>query len=473
MGFDYHYDKLIKIYCVKLNTYLQHNPIVITMKNIKSLLLATCQGIAITTTLALFLSASLNAEHDHDNQVYFYLFDQYGNPLHYTDDTRLDVSGPNQVADGQNPHGNEPISWKYTGSNQIMVSWEVGRNQKGSAGQAVAEGFGGILENEGGTHIGPTVTQYNSDDNDDNTYYPQAMNFWMTLTMDDMVIPFTPSGSSESATLNLTVPNLVMGQYSESLLKALVDVGKAIGETVYDSDKLAGEVAEDDPDIVSIVHNGVKVLKGVGNIVSSIVSAFDNYWIVGQRMVGFTPTNASSPLSIEPYYPPDGESVIQAALDSNYPVIIATGVYSFGSVSNELRPVLITPGSDDHKFNVYVIVPYESYDSGSSAPGSQTTRVPGSLFADARHVVKDWFLDPSLGLFQRTAGSDWIDALLLGWLYPDPNGNYDPELWLYCNEDDDWIYISKDTPGALFRKRTNGWYVYDPVQERMIPQIPQ
>ncbi len=78
------------------------------------------------------------------------------------------------------------------------------------------------------------------------------------------------------------------------------------------------------------------------------------------------------------------------------------------------------------------------------------------------------YYSSSLGfLYNNPAQSMWTFSYNFGWLWP--VGDYEPDLWLYSDEQQDWIYLNANYEGLSYRYNTETWYYYDDEANTFTP----
>jgi hypothetical protein len=212
----------------------------------------------------------------------------------------------------------------------------------------------------------------------------------------------------------LSIQNIVVGQGSQSSgIKALFDVIKDAGETVYDA--YEDELEES--------------LKSFTELVGAVLDIhYENNWYISQ----------------------DNDDVYMTTDDNGDAALVLYGEDQNGTV----YPVLVTPyaGWSDYEFSATVLT-----GRGCSTSLSTAQRVGGSPY----------YFDPSVGIFARERDSRWINSLQLGRLYelalPDVFG--DGWKWLYSERIGDWLLWNPESYPGFFYSNINGMvYQYDPAK---------
>lgn len=388
----------------------------------------------------------------HNNMVYLNFFDKNNNPLNIEAGTFVLVN--QQVTSGQAPDPIQDPQFSNAGT-QLVFCYYVGRHRSSQ----VADSFQTTLEGPNGL---PNVLTLGINDND-NTYYCQDMNFWFKGTLKHLQI---------SDSEYISIPNIVLGQSSNSFWKIFLASFEAIGATIWDGFKTVTDAL--DGNEFGTLIDGFKTLKDGITGAQSISASCDNFWLISQSIENYDGSNldfgASGAIGEEdvnigelqdlfapnPFSPP--------SLPSNTYPLVVTGVYQNTSTNQSyIIPILISAGSNDHSFNINLPYPF-TVNSSASAESDDEAASPPDLFADAPQVVDNYFTDPSIGIFEKQPNTTWIYSLLLGWCYP--SGNYEPELWLFNAKEQDWFFVNKDMPGWFYKERTSAWYYYDPVSVR-------
>lgn len=421
-------------------------------------LIVACLGLL---TISLTAAVAVTV---HSNFVYLNLLDINNNPLVFSSATYENVS--QDVTSDQNPDNSTPqLNYYEGGSSQLSLLLNVGRHRDSS----VADSFQTAVSRPNATSDQPSqpnVLTLGINDND-NTYYCQDMNFWfkghitIQLAEDEFV----------------TLPNLAFGQSSNSFWKIFLSIVDAIGATAWDVFLTGKDFVEDDA--WGVLMDGTKSFKDAISGAQSISASFDNFWLTTQSLapVDISQFNQSSAagsaaeddpedlfkdriLSANPFSPPSTPT-------NTYPIIVSAYYQNTSNNQSYAIPVYISAGSNDHSFNLQFPYPFPPDSDSNTAQASGTPEE--RIFYDAPQVSDNFFLDPSIGIFQKQPGSTWFWSLNLGWCLP--SGDYAPDLWIYAVDEDDWYYISKDNPGALYKNRTTVWYFYDSNTVRHIPSI--
>lgn len=173
-------------------------------------------------------------------------------------------------------------------------------------------------------------------------------------------------------------------------------------------------------------------LKSFGQLAADLIDIrFENNWYLSQ--------------------PENGTKAYLTKFRSKESLVIGGFLSDSSGGTEELAPAVFQSGGDDHKFNVFMI---------PAGFGGTST------FADSPLIGHNYYLDPSLGVIRRFAGSDWIYSVHHGWLKA--GGTADGGVWLYSVDQADWIWISREWPGYLYSLLFERWYQLDRQSLRFV-----
>ncbi len=235
------------------------------------------------------------------------------------------------------------------------------------------------------------------DDQDEYSYLPEELNLAIQFDIKDINL-------RDGRTMQIR--NLVTAQGSDTnSARTYLSVGKAVGETIYSAFHL---------EIVGTMRSLVEVARTATDL------SFRNNWYVSQ-------SNEQNDKVYMIHY-------------RGGPGLVVCGEASDGS----LIPVVITEGSDVFKFDCYVL----GVGGGTPPAYFSSKKIGGGLS-----------FDPNLGIIRLLPNSEWIQSPRLGPLYTVAIS--DTILWVYCDEQGDWLYVDRDIPGAYYSLLTEAWYIFN------------
>ncbi len=169
----------------------------------------THQQLVLLASLFTFTTATTQAEIDHDNQAFLYVYDQNLNPILTYDSENTVFIGDWDITDRQNPNNHEP-DWSLNPDNdpthnRIEIYWECGRQKSGPVANTFMQELS--LNSDGKAPISPTLGLIDEDQSS-TTYYPSELNFWIRFDI-QLQLP-APDNRY------IWIPKIIMAQTSES-----------------------------------------------------------------------------------------------------------------------------------------------------------------------------------------------------------------------------------------------------------------
>lgn len=360
------------------------------------------RSVAVPILVAFGLAFPLiaNAMTCHDNYAYLTLFDENGNSL------SLENAGASidafDVTSGQSCGGPHMVN----GPN-----WCVDSGGGCSGASSTSANVVQVLYHSGRSQSSQMSTEFRQATNNN-------PNFGLGLSQNqtegsyspnemNLWIQFSLNGINIGNGSILSVPSITLAQGSESSgIAALFNIFKDAAETVFDAftDDLEGSL--------------MSFTELVGDTVSL---EYENNWYASQ---------------------PNPNVYMTTYLGSPGLVIQAT------DQNNNSYPVIIQDGGGDYNFTVYVLT-----NSGAATDLSASQNLGNS-----------YFFNPSVGVFKREPGSQWLQSVQLGRLYhlvlPDLNGGQ--WNWMYSEASASWLLWTPRYPGYFYQELTNMIYQYDP-----------
>jgi hypothetical protein len=371
------------------------------MRGFLTMLVRSLCGAAFTS-LTLMLPPTLSAKTCHDNFLQMWFYDESGATLSL-DGASGALTGYN-VTSGQScggPHEMNGPDWCGSNTdscNENALGEDYGLQFLYHAGRKKSTDISNDYKAWSGNS--PSLGLGLSEDQTSASYFPDEMNMLMEFGIDNIDI-----GNGRL----LSIDNVVIGQGSQSSgIKALFDVIKDAGETVYDA--YEGELVDS--------------LKSFSDLVGdSLDLEYENNWYISQN----------------------NENVFMTSNNGDAALLLY-GEDQYGNV----YPVLITGTDSDYDFHAKVL-------TGGDTSSSLSTAQPVG-------VGSSYYFDPSVGIFSRERDSRWVNSLHLGRLYeadlPDVFGN--GWKWLYSEKIADWLLWNPETyPGFFYSNLSQVVYQYD------------
>lgn len=225
-----------------------------------------------------------------------------------------------------------------------------------------------------------------------------------------------------------------------------------------------------------MVSSSFNLIDDANQTVDDFKMAFDNFWGLTQAQIDISDATAGLVGSDDELFPQLYNSLeldlpkLSSGSGSGQPPLVLTGL-AYDSTKDDANllgtvPVVITHGSDDYSFNVIINYNIPGANSSSSAEADSFEKSP---FYNASQVGHTWFIDDSLGLIRKVAGSRWVQTPAGHWLYPETSDA--PDLWIYAQGEDDWYYVPRDEDslGWIWKQRTQMWYYLDRKTLRHVP----
>jgi len=287
-------------------------------------------------------------ETDHENQVFFSFFDSDGNPVPIENTSATISMGTSGITDDQNPDSHQP-SWHHHGNNTIYLEWDVGRHKSEDASNSYATELtssvsGAVTPPVLGLELAPQT------ESQDNSYFPKELNLWMAFSITNINLGTGSTGGQRT----LSIQNLVTAQGSQGpTIAKVLNVVTSLANTAFDAAETGGDILEDDP--LLAFKDGLKTLNDEAKDVSGITQLWQNNWYIGQSQKGIqivTSNGGDDDIIPDIFIAPS--PALPSSFTEAASALTVTGVIKEAGKIDIIFPVVISPGSGDHSFNVFV-----------------------------------------------------------------------------------------------------------------------